>query len=606
MTGPLQALAARYDRLATKGELPAYGFSWEKISYALTLGAGGRLFEVAPLFDDSGKKPRPREMLVPQSFKRPGTTPRSFFLWDKTSFALGVTRNKLSSNIFIETKQQHAAFVDLHLNLLNNTDDEGLRALIAFVRNWRPSHFAEQVFNPEMLDANIVFRLDGERGFLHDRPAAKAIWLAHLGSADAPEAVCLVSGERGPIARLHPSIKGVAGAQSSGASLVSFNLDAFTSYGNEQGANAPVSEAAAFGYGTALNALLARDSRNSIRIGDATVVFWAENDRAEKIVRGFFDPPGPDDESEAAALRPILEQMAHGRPIRQVVPEVEEDTRFFILGLAPNAARLSIRFWLETTFGELAEHFQHWWRDLRIEPEPWRGRPPSIWRLLYELAPQRKAENVPKHLAGELTRAVLTGGRLPYSLLALAIMRLRADQRLDQTAYGRRAAIIKSVLMRDLSREDQLVSLDRDNGDISYRLGRLFAVLERVQLAALGKVRATIRDRYYGAASATPGAIFPMILRNSRSHFANLRKGRGAARLRSPEAAGKWAEAEIEQIINGIDGKRGEYPRHFNLEQQGRFSIGYYHQRAYRKDEADQLAALEDDAPDTTDSSSED
>ena len=594
MTGPLQALAARYDRLSAKGEVPAYGFSWEKISYALVLAADGRLLEVVPLFDDNGKKPRPRDTLVPQSFKRPGTTPRSFFLWDKTPFALATTRNKSSPAAFVETKQQHAAFVDLHLALLNSTNDEGLQALLTFLRGWSPSRFAAPPFTLDMLDANIVFRLDGTRGFLHDRPAAKAIWLAHLGSADAPEAVCLVSGEKGPIARLHPSIKGVAGAQSSGASLVSFNLDAFTSYGAEQGANAPVSEAAAFGYGAVLNALLARDSRNSLRIGDATVVFWAENDRAEKLVRGFFDPPGPDDRSEAAALRPILEQMAQGRPIRQVVPEVEEDTRFFILGLAPNAARLSIRFWLETSFGELAQRFQRWWRDLRIEPDPWGGRPPAIWRLLYELAPQRKAENVPAHLAGELTRAVLTGGLLPRSLLATAIMRLRADHDVN----GRRAAICKSVLVRELRfqdssmREDYLVSLDPDDPNPGYRLGRLFAVLENVQRMALGgNVNATIRDRYYGAASATPASVFPVLIRNSNHHLANLRKA----------ARGGLAYTFEKEMGGILDGIGATFPRNLGIEDQGRFAIGYYHERFSRAS-----SLPERDTPDTTDISSED
>jgi CRISPR-associated protein Csd1 len=341
-----------------------------------------------------------------------------------------------------------------------------------------------------------------------------------------------------------------------------------------------------------LNALLARDSRNSIRIGDATVVFWAENDRAETIARGFFDPPGPDDKSEAAALRPILEQMAKGRPIRKVIPEVEADTRFFILGLAPNAARLSIRFWLETSFGELALRFQQWWRDLRIEPDPWGSRPPAVWRLLYELAAQRKAENVPAHLAGELTRAVLTGGRLPRSLLATAIMRLRADHDVN----GRRAAICKSVLARELQdsslKENYLVSLDPDDPNPGYRLGRLFAVLENVQRSALGgNVNATIRDRYYGAASATPASVFPVLVRNVNHHLANLRK------------AGKgWLAYTFEKEMGGIlDGIGAAFPRNLGIEDQGRFAIGYYHERFSRAS-----ALPEDDASDSADTSSED
>lgn len=585
MTGPLQALASRYDWLAAKGEVPAYGFSWEKISYALVLGPEGGVLDVAPLLDISGKKPQPRSMLVPQAIKRTSGV-ASNFLWDKTSYVLGVSAKQGKRLV-----EEHAAFVKLHVDLLAGTNDEGLQALLAFLRSWKLERFADPPFRPEMLDANFVFRFDGS--FLHDRPPAQTIWRARLGSADATEAFCLVTGEKGPIARLHPSIKGVAGAQSSGASLVSFNLDAFTSYGNEQGANAPVSEAAAFGYGAVLNALLTRDSRNSIRIGDATVVFWAENDRAETLVRSFFEPPGPDDRSEAAVLRPILEQMAQGRPIREVIPEIEPDTRFFILGLAPNAARLSIRFWLETSFGELARRFQDWWRDLRIEPNPWGGRPPAIWRLLYELAAQRKAENVPAHLAGELTRAVLSGGRLPRSLLATAIMRLRADHDVN----GRRAAVCKSVLTRELRfqdslKEDRLVSLDPDNPNPGYRLGRLFAVLENVQRTALGgNVNATIRDRYYGAASATPASVFPVLIRNANHHLANLRK-----------AAKGGLAYTFEREMGGIlDGIGAAFPRNLGVEDQGRFAIGYYHERFSRG------SSLPDSGePDTIDTSEKD
>lgn len=589
MTGPLQALVARYDRLAAKGEVPAYGFSWEKISYALVLGREGEVLEVAPLLDTSGKKPQPRAMLVPQAIKRTSGV-ASNFLWDKTSYVLGVSGKEGK-----RLAQEHAAFKALHVELLADAEDEGLRALLAFLGCWAPERFAEGRFQPEMLDANFVFRFEG--GFLHDRPAAKAIWRARLASADAPEAFCLVTGEKGPIARLHPAIKGVMGAQSSGASLVSFNLDAFTSYGNEQGANAPVSEAASFGYGAVLNQMLARDSGSSVRIGDMTIVFWAENDRAEKIVRGLFDMPGPDEKGEVAQIRLIVEQMALGRPIQNVAPEIEKDTRFCILGLAPNAARLSIRFWLESTFGELARQFQDWWTDLRIEPEPWGARPPAIWRLLYELAAQRKAENVPAHLAGEVARAVLTGGLLPRPLLATTIMRLRADHDLNRDACGRRAAICKSVLVRalrlqkSLPKEDYLVSLDPDDPNPGYRLGRLFAVLENVQRSALGRqINATIRDRYYGAASATPASVFPLLIRNANHHLANLRKTKGGLAY--------TFEKEMGGILDGIG---ATFPRNLGIEDQGRFAIGYYHERFSRAS-----ALPEVETTDITDTSEED
>ncbi len=588
MSGPLQALAARYERLATKGEVSPYGYSSERISYALVLAPNGCVVDVQPLLDASAGKPQPRRMVVPQAVKRTSGI-ASNFLWDKTSYVLGVS-TKESRRV----AEEHAAFKKLHERLLAGTADPGLQALLGFLAAWKPARFPEVPFSPEMRDTNFVFRLDGDEGFLHDRPAARKIWLSYLRSVDAPEAMCLVSGEIGPIARLHPAIKGIAGAQSSGASLVSFNLDAFTSYGKEQGANAPVSEAAAFGYGTALNALLAPGSRNMLRLADTTLVFWAELDNAEAVVRGFFDPPRPDEKGEAARIRHVLEQMAQGRPLRDAAPDLDPETRFYVLGLAPNAARVSIRYWLESSLGELAERFRAWWEDLRIEPDPWDGRAPALWRLLYELAAQRKPENVPAHLAGELTRAILTGGRLPRALLAATLMRLRADHDVN----GLRAALCKAVVVRDLRlsgsppKETSLVSLDPDDPNPGYRLGRLFATLENAQRYALGRnVNATIRDRYYGAASATPAAIFPVLIRNATHHLASLRKtGKGGLAYK--------LEKEMGAILDGVG---ASFPKSLRIEDQGRFAIGYYHERFGR------ASVLPDtDLPDAADTTSED
>lgn len=539
MSGPLQALVARYDRLAARGEVAAFGLSWERVSHAVVISSKGEPVDVQPLLDTSGRKPQPRAMLVPRAVKRTSGI-ASNFLWDKTPYVLGVSGGQGR-----RTAAEHAAFVKAHRDLLGITADDGLRALRAFLERWTPDRFAAPPFQPEMLDTNVVFALDGGVGFLHERPTAMDVWLAHLASGEATRAMCLVTGWTAPVARLHPVIKGVMGAQSSGASLVSFNDEAYESHGKKQGLNAPVSEAAAFAYGTALNALLARDSRNALRVGDATVVFWSEVPEAEALVRGFWDPPGPDARGEDRQVRAVLEQMTKGRPLETTVPDIDQRTAFYVLGLAPNAARLSIRFWHTTTFGELGRNFQRWWSDLRIEPEPWGERQPALWRLLFELAAQGKTENVPAHLAGEVMRSVLTGRRLPRSLLSTAIMRMRSDRHdgsrrmSERDFYGRRAAIVKAVLVRELRFDDPAlggcyVSLDRKNPDPGYRMGRLFSVLERVQLAALGNVNSTIRDRYYGSASATPRSIFPLLLRNSRPHLANLRKSRGAAKIKSP------------------------------------------------------------------------
>jgi CRISPR-associated protein Csd1 len=571
----LAALKGCYDRVADDpdGGIAPYGYSEEKIAFALILNGSGEFIDYRDLRQASGRRLIPQPMQVPQAVKRTVAIAPNF-LWDKTSYALGI--EALPDE---RTQRVHEAFRAFHLAVLAGTDDQGLRALLLFVEGG-PADLTGRLPD-DLLGGNLVFQVDGDRRYLHERPAARALWARMRAGAAAGEGLCLLSGERGPLARLHPSIKGVRGAQSSGASIVSFNLDAFTSYGKEQGENAPVSEAAAFAYTTALNHLLRQGSRNRVQIADASTVFWAESSAPveEALVWSFFDPPAESeteagqlkarfDPGEAVKVRDILNQIAKGRPLEEAAPDLHGDTRFFVLGLAPNAARIAIRFWHEDTLGNLARRFAEHYRDLALEPAPWRT-PPAIWRLLYETAVQRKAENIPPNLAGEVTRAILTGSRYPRALLAVVIMRMRADRIIN----GLRVAICKACLNRDARasgrREDVPMSLDKSDLNPGYRLGRLFSVLEAAQVAALGNVNASIRDRYYSAASATPASIFPTLVRNSKNHLKSVRSKKG-------DRLANWYEKQIGEIIDGL---KPALPRNLTLDQQGRFAIGYYHER---------------------------
>lgn len=595
----LQALAAYYDRLAARAEppVPRYGYSDEKISFALVLGLDGTLVDVMDLRDAGGRRPQPRIMSVPQAIKRTSGI-ASNFLWDKTAYVLGSARDKKEKSTVCETPKEHLAFKSLHETMLAATGDEGLRALLAFLAGWSPSVFQTLRDGDDMLDANIAFRLDGERRFLHDRPAAQSLWATRLAAEVGESGLCLVTGRPAPVERLHPAIKGVNGAQSSGASLVSFNLDAFASFGKQQGTNAPVSKQAVFAYTTVLNHLLRRDAHHSqrLQIGDASTVFWAEAggsdgdesaSAAENLFAVMTDPPT--DENEVNKIRPILEKIEHGRPLEEIDPKLHRDTRFFVLGLAPNAARLSIRFWHVDTLGSLADRFREHWQDLLVEPRPWRVAPP-IWRLLLETAAQRKSENIPPLLGGEVMRAILSGGRYPRTLLTHVVMRCRADRDLN----GMRAAMLKACLARDhrmgIEKEGISMSLDRFETNAGYRMGRLFAVLETVQRAALGQVNATIRDRYYGAASATPASVFPMLLRTAGHHLSALRKS-------DKGGLAGWFDKEIGEIVGDLG---TTLPRNLRIADQGRFAIGYYHQRyAKREDVPPEVA--NDPETDTTD-----
>ncbi len=590
----LQALDRYYDRMAARGEAEAPGWSRQKIDYALLLDLEGRPVQVQDLRDHAGKRPAARLLPVPGPVKRTvGILPN--LLWDKTAYVFGRTAGGGH-----RTAAEHAAFKAVHLDMLASATDAGLVALRLFLKTWTPESFGPPLFNPEMLDKNIVFRLDGAAAYLHERQAARHM----LAAAAVPSGVserCLVTGLLAPVGRLHPSIKGVEGAQSAGAALVSFNLVAFTSYGKVQGANAPVSEAAVFRYSEALNRMLDRGSGNRLPrpLGDATVVFWADTSdsvpedsarAAEDVFAALFVAPPiepevrPDeDRAEALRLNAALELIADGRP-GQADPRLKLGTRFHVLGLAPNAARLSVRFWLDDSFEALAQRLCDHLHDVAIEPLPWRARPPSVARLLVKTtALLEKYDNIPPLLAGEVMRAILTGGRYPRMLLAAALMRLRAG---DDPSTGWHAAVIRAVLARDhrlgLTKEPASMSLNRDNPDEAYQLGRLFATLEVAQRMALRGINATIRDRYFGAASATPASVFPILVRGAQNHLSSLRK----------KGKGGWIEREIEEISDHI---RDSFPRSLRLEAQGRFVLGYYHQRraqfAGRPDAADAAEA---------------
>ncbi|MEO8927618.1 MAG: type I-C CRISPR-associated protein Cas8c/Csd1 [Caulobacteraceae bacterium] len=575
----LQSLDRYYDRMAARDEAEAPGYSREKISFAIVLSRAGEPIDKIDVREQSGAKLRPRQMEVPAAVKRTaGISPN--LLWDKSAYVLGRTASEGR-----RTADEHAAFKTANLAILADTKDEGLVALRRFLEAWTPGRFDSAPFAGEMLDANLVFRLEGDRGFIHEREAARRL-LANQAPDDGACGFCLITGIEAPLQRLHPTIKGVEGAQSSGAALVSFNLDAFTSYGKEQGDNAPTSQAAAFRYGAALNRMLDRGGANRLPrpIGDATVVFWADAEgasedaarAAEELFGGWFSPPVAEnksgkldrDEGEAAKLREALRDVAVGRPLKEIDPKLTDDVRFHVLGLSPNAARLSVRFWIEDSFEVFAKRLAEHYEDLNIEPAPWRGALPAVqWLLVKTTALREKFDNIPHALAGEVMRSILTGGPYPRTLLASVIIRLRAG---DDPASGWHAAAIRAVLARDKrlkhQREETPVSLDKANPNPAYQLGRLFAAMETAQRQALGNVNATIRDRYFGAASSAPATIFPLLWQGVQNHLGKLRKS----------GKGGWIEREIEEIVDRLE---PQLPRALPLEAQGRFAIGYYHQR---------------------------
>ncbi|MCW9709996.1 type I-C CRISPR-associated protein Cas8c/Csd1 [Avibacterium sp. 21-586] len=572
-----QRLSAQKDRDTGEPKVPSYGFSEEKIGYILVLNPKGELVDVIPNLTDD-KKPRPKLMNVPQAVKRTsGIKPN--FLWDKAAYVLGVEANqdKASAQMQPALLSHHTfdAFKQFHLEALADTQDKGLQALVKFLTTWESEKFTDSLCPIEILDANVVFKLDGENQYIHQSVEAQNLWAGLLSTNDKTEGICLITGEKAPIARLHPSIKGIQGGQSSGGSIISFNKDAFTSFNKDQGDNAPVSEQAAFAYTTALNYLL-RNKNHHLMIGDTSTVFWAEAEDveqaelAEQLFAGFLTPP--DDEQENSPIFDMLEKMSKGRPLQEINLEIAPSTRFFILGLAPNASRISIRFWLETSFGELANNLAMHWQDLALNPRPWKT-PPSIWRLLLQTTPldrtgKGKSENISPVLAGELARAIFTDSLYPMNLLSQLLMRFRADGQIT----GLRIAMVKAVLQRrfrkGLIKQGVPMELDENTDHTAYLLGRLFALLVRVQEQALGKVNANIANRYYSSASTVPYMVFPRLLRGAQHHFSRLKKDNVGLAINLSK--------ELDTILAKLP---TVFPRHLNIEEQGRFALGYYQEK---------------------------
>ncbi len=553
----LQSLCSYYDRIAQFDEssIAAEGFSSEKAHFVLVVSKSGKLQQVLDLRETKGNKKVFRSVIVPQGTKK-SVNIAANFLWGSTSYVLGADAKGNPTR----TAVCHDTFKVLHQSLLANSKDEGAIAVLAFLSQWRSEEAPKLADWDELLKSNLVFQLDGDLGFIHDRSEMRRIWLSSVGCAEKGESgMCLVTGEVAPIARLHPAIKGVRDAQSIGAALVSFNAKAYESYGKEQNFNAPVSETMAAAYTKGLNHLLASDS-NRIQIADATTVFWAERDSP---VEGFFGTiVDPRDTllSDNKELEVFLQTIREGKWPANYDPGV----RFHILGLSPNAARLSVRFWHVSTVKEISEKLGQHFNDLSMvrsfdsDPEY-----PGMWRLLKETCNQKSQDNTPSPLlGGAVIQAILNGTLYPQALLTAVIGRIRADQTVNYV----RVAIIKAVLTRKSrifnKKMEVSVSLDKENKNPAYLMGRLFAVLEKAQQDAIPGANTTIKDRFYGSASATPRVVFPQLLRLAQHHIAKAEYGR-------------VRDKQIEEIVGEIK----EFPAHLAIDEQGLFAIGYYQQR---------------------------
>ncbi len=588
----LRELYELYKRLLAAGEaVPGMGRSLLPVSFRIILKPNGELVRIedARTLERTEKKDKKGQSSVTETLvptyqmllgnpKPSGSGLNPCFLWDNAGYMLGYVSEKDAD----KASRIRSAFEHLrgkHLEHEARVENPAYSAVCRFLSAWVPESISKFVSDTGILSHQGVFRIQGESADVHDNEAicrwwneaGRELWWGGATN-DSPQGICLVTNEPASIARLHePSIKGVVGAQSTGAKLVSFNCKSFESYGREQSANAPVSEEAAFGYCNALNYLLA-GRMNRVRVGETTVVFWADAARRdafpmEMLAWGMMNPHELEhdavpaqDMKLVANIRTGLQQLAQGKPLSDTSGMLQ-DVRFFILGLSPNAARLSVRFYRESTFGEFLQNLQLHYGGMSLVRRGGTFRDPEVispFMILRESV-RDVSKDLPPNVTGSLMNAIISGAPYPDQLAMSILRRFKADGNINLI----RCAFLKAWLTRN-HHINLNPMLDTTNTQPGYLLGRLFAALVKTQEDALGKnLNRDMRQSYYGSASAAPRSVFPRLMRLYTHHLSKLEGGCKVHR-----------ERVVQQIMRGLS----DFPPHLTLAEQGCFSIGYYHQ----------------------------
>ena len=585
----LSALNDLYARLVEEEEykISQYGFSLQKIGFVVVLNNDGSLFALQDLRTRSGRnKPKPVQMVVPGGDKTTGqlteksVKKRVHLLRNDLPFLVGAKKEEIEDHSgakkikIVPAHMEFEAFKEYHLAIKHEIDDAGFQVVCRFLETWDPEMVQEHQEWIDFIGAQGVFQVRGERRYVHDSEMIRNWWQKHLQEkSSGPKGRCLITGNHTTIAKVHRErIRGVEGLKQT-AVIVGFNDPAYESYGKTQSLNAPVSEQAAFRYATALNALLdgPQKKKHRLVLGDCTIAFWTDRPTpTEDIFLQFaaegsaaVTTGGPQDENLRQKLEAFLSALRKGSEAYTELEDAPETTSYFILGLAPNAARIVVRFFHKDSLSRLLQNLRRHFADIGIErqwgddakrPDP--EFPPA--RLLL-LQTAREPKDIPPILAAPLLQAIVTGARYPAGLYQAVMRRIAADRLINYP----RACVIKGYLVRNLGKEVPM-SLDTSRPEPAYRLGRLFAVLEKTQADAQGSgLNATIRDRFYSSASATPAAVFPRILRTYQHHLGKLDAGLRIAR-----------EKLVQEILDPIE----RFPAHLDLAEQGLFALGYYHQ----------------------------
>ena len=585
----LQALTKLYKDLQDNGKIDKPGWSKVRIGAMLCIDQEGRLQQIVPTVVMDGKKEIPQEFRMPAPVGKTSGI-KSNFLWENSGYILGISQSIILQNTEKDEKkkEKHKKIVQkdierfieckrLHKEILESAGGTVAKAILGFFDSWSPEEAMKQPlivehWNDITNGKNISFRVNDVYAFNDSEVCSR--WDQYYAlEKELPRSTCLITGENDVICPTHPPIKGVFGAQSSGAALVSFNNPSFNSYGKEQNYNAPIGKSAAFAYTSALNYLLA-DRSNVKRIGDATVVCWVEG--AEPQYQAFTLAAlfGDDKPSISPAdIQNAVHRLAQGLPVEDL--QLDPSKTFYILGLSPNAGRISVRFFYRNSFGKLMKNVNDHNTRLEIvgaEKSPLQILP--LWALMRETRNLKLKEDSNYILTGAVTRAILNGGRYPDALIEQVMVRIKAERSINRT----KAAIIKAFFLKNKNvgcpKEVLTVALNEESTNCAYTLGRMFAILEQIQSVANPGINATIKDKYFGSAAASPATIFPLLNNLCQKHLRKIKSDSMRIYLEKQLIA-------LSTILSDA------YPARLTLAEQGSFYLGYYHQtqKRYEKKE---------------------
>lgn len=591
----LEELVELYDELCKQGKVLPEGWGMAKVSHKIQLDKKGNFKGIISAKEKIKVKNGKKEVEIAPTRKVPLPVIRTIgvkanFLCDTPTYLLSVAKdgNKERAKECFEAAQK------LHHKVLDHCLAEEAKAILAFFDTWDYEHPETDPMIQEKIEElasanNLIFTVDGKDTITN--PDIEKAWESYLTvskemAKDTVKGQCLVTGKKNqPIAILHPKIKGVAGAKTTGANLVSFNEPAFCSYGKDkkQGENSPISEHAAFAYGTALNQLLA-DRRHTQIIGDMTVVYWSKHaiTAAQDVIAARL---GNAEESKMHGWDEIIRQIQKGLTVDIDGETLEKSEPFYILGLAPNASRIAVRFFEKNTFGEVLKKLEAHQERMKLQGPEWEKGEIPLWRILKETVNPNSKENcISPLIAGSLLRSILTDSKYPESLYHQMLLRVFKDQDKPAEAGSKaiykvshtKAAFIKAYLLKNATKhwEGKLqMAVNTETKDISYVLGRLFSVLEDIQLKAIPEINATIKRRYFNSACTTPAAVFPILLKLTNSHISKFEKSKA---IYYKKKLGALMD-QIEMPNAGMP-----FPKRLNLEEQGAFVLGYYQETQAR------------------------